>query len=1380
MKKHTIVNLILAFIFLVSTAIVPVQRVTSSPDSPTATMPPPLLQFPGINRAGAASPDAFPDTTGAVGHTHYMQAVNRSIAIYRKDGVLFEQVTFDQFWTGAGTGTACDGANHQGQPNLLYDHIQRRWVVVDVAFQAGLINDGPYYLCLAVSRNVPFPAAPPYFAPAFWYYYAIDVRQNFSNIRFYPDSPKLGLWTDGYYLSIDLVDIYNNGLNRTPRGAKVYAFNKDDLQNGRLVDYRMVSFDLPEQMGYEHLVPTNLIGTPPSLGTPNLFASIQPGKMHFWEFSVNWLSLNLSTFGNALEPNYTMNTDTVSKWATGYIIEEPSATEKLEALGERLMTPMQFRIVDGIYTYWVNHTILSNGVTGLRWYEFHKDISGAPFVYQQGTYQPDSRYRWLGSLAVDLAGNMAIGYSVSRSNMNPSIYYTGRLKTEPLGTITGNETAMVNASGFHDNGNGLPDGRWGRQSQMSVDPADECLFWYTNMYYLAGNTVDWQTQIGVFSFANCRQGGLVRVSLHTNGTQGNLSSGMDFEMYSVGISANGRYVAFSSEATNLVNGDVNNLRDVFLRDRDVDQDGIYDEAGQVSTILISRGLGGLPARGNSWEVSVSGNGRYIAFASEADNLILGDTNTTSDVFVYDQEVGNITCVSLTPSGLVGAGRSDQPSISANGRFVVFRSFARDLVTSVLQNFGSNIYLRDRDTDEDGIFDEPGQMSTQLVSVLRAGATPVNADSYTPTISDADFERISPVKTIVIAFASRAPNLDPAFIDNDTTSDVYIREIDLVNPALTQTVLGGVTQAGGLPNFETNMPYISGDGNYLVFTSLATNIDTVVDTLGFADIFWREWRVTTLPLPVIRISTGYFGGVANGNSYSPSVSRNGRFVAFASDANNIDLAPQDLNNKRDIFLYDRDTGFSQRITLDYLGGEPNEWSFAPVIAADGGYVAFVSEATDLVNNDTNSKWDVFVYNGLQDVPIFLSIPGNVPARPGQLVTMPVIFNNQGQSIDTTTFSVDFDQNCLAFNPADGNLDGIPDAITFSVSSDFITTVRYNAGDLDGELDFSIYDWIPPRAPLASGTLATIQFTVKATCQAAPGYSNHARVGFSDDPKASFGYFGQSIPGGTADGYVRILQGELGDCNGDGRVDAGDLSALVLEIFDGDSSDPDRTPGGTFPGNPVGCNPNQDFVVDAGDLSCTILIIHGSGAACTGTMTMLSAQTQIFGNNVAFGTIKLVIPDRIPAKPDTEIAIPVMLDTGGQAINSAIFSIDYDGQWLALNPADSDVDGIPDSITLDLPKGFVASVAFDPQDADGELDVVVYSLNPSLKLADGTILQVYLKTGTPSEPTLAKVDFGLNPWASFGSANGQSLFSELDAGSAFIAETPYRMLLPLLVR
>jgi len=1042
------------------------------------------------------------------------------------------------------------------------------------------------------------------------------------------------------------------------------------------------------------------------------------------------------------------------------------------------MTPLQFRIVDGIYTYWVNHTVWNSALSlaGLRWYEFNQDTSGIPFIIQQGTWFPDRlTHRWLGSLAVDRDGNMAIGYSATRTDVGgPTIRYAGRLRTEPAGTLGPLENSFATPGyTIADNLNGVSDHPWGRQSQMSIDPADECLFWYTNSYFVAPVVLNqlWATRIGAFSFPNCGGGQNVRISLHTNGTQGNKSSGMDFEMYSVGISSDGRYVVFSSDATNLVAGDVNNLRDIFLRDRDVDMDGIYDETGQVSTTLISRDPNGLPANGNSWDVAISGNSRYIAYSSEASNLLLtADTNGTADVFVYDRFLDTTTRVSVTSGGAQAIGRSDQPFLNYTGRLVVFRSTAQNLAPGPMYN-GTNIFLRDRDTDLNGDFDDTGGVVTALVStnLNTPAGSPFPApgaasfvDCYTPTISDSDFTSSSPAASqiINIAFACR--------ITAPIGSSSVFGAVFAVNGL---NIPPTITRVPSAPAVETAYtPFISGNGRFVVFVAQSWPVTPVAGTIMRMD--FPSFSFASL----IRISTTFLNPlVFTANpSFSPSISRDGRFVAYASNAPDLDIFPPDLNNLRDIFLWDEETGSNQRISLDFMGGDTNDWSFAPVISGDGGHVAYVSEASDLVNNDTNNVWDVFAFNGDQVRPKFLSIPSDQVVSPGSTVSVPVNFNSQGQSIDTVTFSIDFDEVCLAFDPTDSDADDIPDAITFNVSSDFVSSVTYNAADKDGELDFAIFDWTPPvRTNLPDGTLATIQFTVKATCQAAPGSSNTARVGFSNNPPPSFGYLGQSILGSSSDGFVRITDGILGDCNGDGLVDAGDLSGLVLEIFDGDGSNPMDTVGGTFAGNPVGCNPNQDYVIDAGDLSCTILIIQGNGATCTG-LASIPAKTSWFDAGIP-GTVKLEIPDQVPSFLNADTVIPVNLETGGNAISSAVFSVDFDEAWLSIDPADSNHDGLPDAIELSLSQGFMASTAFDPTDQDGELDFVIYN-NPMAipkTFSDGTIAKLTMRTGSPVKPTLAFIDWASDPRPSFGSVLGTSLASLTLNGSAYIAQLPYRL-------
>ena len=342
----------------------PFQRL-SEPDQPDlTTMPAPIVKFPGLARPGAdTDPDnVVPETSGAAGITHYMQTVNKSIALFSKDGIFTGQplgtpqfsATFEQFWTGANTATACDGGNkpHHGQASVIFDHKNGRWVVLDIAYAN--LDNGPYYLCLAVSNGLqpPTPAGPAdpaYFTPAYWYYSAFDTTMGDGIYKYMPDAPKLGLWPDGYYLAVDLVDVSNGGYVRTPRGAQVWAFNRAVLANPTINGFRSVYFWLNEHMGFEHLVPSNMLGNPPANGTPNLFAAIQPGRLHFWEFKVDWIDPSRSTFGTAIQnPNYTINTDTTSIWANGYLATQPGTDEQLDVHGERMTSALQFRIIDGL------------------------------------------------------------------------------------------------------------------------------------------------------------------------------------------------------------------------------------------------------------------------------------------------------------------------------------------------------------------------------------------------------------------------------------------------------------------------------------------------------------------------------------------------------------------------------------------------------------------------------------------------------------------------------------------------------------------------------------------------------------------------------------------------------------------------------------------------------------------------------------------------------------------------------------------------------------------------------------------------------------------------------------------------------------------------
>lgn len=1348
-----------------------------------ASMPKPTDVFPGLSRnlypvIPAQNNDTWaagsvPDVSGAPGTYWYVQAVNDEIAVYQKDGTNVYTNTLNGLWAAFGnTGTLCDGAANRGQPNVLFDEGSGRFVIADVAYND--IDNGPYYICIITSDEEGVATNS----------YSLNPNTGIPN--YYPDSVKLGLWQDSYYISANMIDIDNNGTVRTPHGAKVWALKAADMTTCKdlnfdgYCEFDFMSHYLSEVLNYHFLVPSTYSGLAPAADTPNYFAAIKPGKFYIWEFDVDWNSF-ISSFGNNLSPNYTINTDTSAIWATGSIIPQWDVSEMVDAHGERLGTPMQYRIVDGVPGLWVTHTVESNPGpgTGQRWYEIRFDEQGSPLFFQTGTHTPDNDYRWNGSLAVDGAGNMALGYNTSTDESNPAlafypeIRYAGRLKTDLNGTLPQTEVLFEEGGfpvydGSQYDTDGVPDGPWGRQSHMSVDPLDDCIFWYTNMFYdQNSNGEQWHTAIGWFSFPQCGAGQTKRVSLSTQDAQGNGTSGLDFEMYSVGISASGRYVAFSSEASTLVSGDNAGHRDVFLRDRDYDEDGLYDEPGEVLTTRISKGWDGSEANDDSWEVSVSGyglydlnnngsladeteiDGRYITFSSDADNLVQPngspDSNHARDVFVYDRITGETIRASVKDQTAkdVGNNTSDQPFISKTGDFVVFRSKSTNLVPSDINGSIADIYIRDLLNDR-----------TYMVS-LDIGGNQSIFESATPTITD-DGQ--------YVAFASRG-NLAPGD-GNGPGWDVFVR--DLVTPNTLRVSVG---------NGDSYTPYIAGGGQYVVFASRSNNlpIPPPADTNGYADIFVHDLTAVTTE----RVSLNFYGGQAlNGHSYSPSITSDGRYISFASEANNLDVHLPDTNNLRDIYLHDRTIGLTlpfatfgltKRVSMDYMGGQANGGSFAPVIAPNGRHIAYVSAATDLVNNDTNNAWDVFAYDSHRVIPTFLTIPTNVTGGVGDIVSVPVNFMN-GYAIDSTVFSIDFDELCLSFNPAMAN------AVTFSLPADFIKTWTYDASDTDGEIDISIYDHIAPRTVIPDGTIVRIKFTIKSACLPAPGSVNNARVGFSSFPAASFGSNGQSIMGYASDGFVRILPGKLGDCNGDNTVDAGDLSALVLEFFDGDGVLPADTPMGTFAGNPIGCNPNQDMVVDAGDLSCTVLIIWGGGsAACTG---MLSATSQLAGS---VEKVSLTVPTNFLAVPSRQISLPIQLDPKGKQLSSAVFSIDFNQSWLSFDDSDGNSDGIPDAVNLNLPSGYVAAVNYDAQDTDGELDVVVYYPGvATTTLPAGTLLTVQLSAGVPQSNFVAEVKSSQDPSASFGSVTGTSVPGIMFDGSVWILSNGSQFFIPVTAR
>ncbi|MEW6741292.1 MAG: right-handed parallel beta-helix repeat-containing protein [Planctomycetota bacterium] len=404
---------------------------------------------------------------------------------------------------------------------------------------------------------------------------------------------------------------------------------------------------------------------------------------------------------------------------------------------------------------------------------------------------------------------------------------------------------------------------------------------------------------------------VTRASVDSNGLEANGSS------EEAAISAAGRVVAFSSRASNLVPDDTNGRRDVFLHD-----------LGTGQTVRVSVSSSGEQSMGDAESPSLSADGRYVAFTCWGRNLVDGDTNSTADIFVHDVVTGSTVRVSISSLGEQGMAPSTSPSISADGRFVTFSSMAPQLVPGDT-NKAVDIFLHDRDPDGNGVFDE-GNGTTVRVSVDSEG-NEANAESERPQIS-ADGRWV--------VFSSMASNLT----DDDVNSwaDVFIHD----------TRLGTTRRVSVGANAGSTSPSLSADGRYVAFSSSATNL-VPNDTNDQWDVFVRD----LLTGRTERVSLSSRGEEGNYGSAWPRISADGLMVVFSSWATN--LVPGDRNGEADVFLRDRRTGQTTRVSCSASGAEADGSSHRPAISANGTSVLFESDATDLVPGDTNQSRDIFV-------------------------------------------------------------------------------------------------------------------------------------------------------------------------------------------------------------------------------------------------------------------------------------------------------------------------------------------------------------------------------------------------------------------------------------
>jgi uncharacterized repeat protein (TIGR01451 family) len=453
---------------------------------PSAPAPSPIANFLGLDFAnwGAGHP---PDTNGDVGPTYYIETINTSIGIYAKSGgPPVAAFTFDTFMSQGSFGNLCDTDNF-GDPVVLYDSFEDRWVITDFAFQLdganNVINPPGAFQCFAVSKTGdPVTGG--------WNYFSLHLTDALN------DYPKFGIWPDGIYMSANMFGFPATG---SFEGTRVWALNKAQMYAGEPT-IQVVQFNPP--VDEFTLLPANArlqAGTPPA-GSPNYFTVVWnfSNAVSVYKFHVDWNSISTSTFTGP----FIAITPTSFADPPGTVPSQGG--NNLDTLAVRLMMQNQYTNLGGVESLWNVHTVAGSSASqsAVRFYQ--TTVTGgtvAAGTTQAATHNPDATNRFMPSLAVDRAGNMALGYSTSSSSLFPAIKYAGNLATDPLDTISQTEVSLINGTGTQLGNCGGTCTRWGDYSAMSLDP-DGCTFWYTNEYY-ATSGLNYLTRIGSFKFPSC-------------------------------------------------------------------------------------------------------------------------------------------------------------------------------------------------------------------------------------------------------------------------------------------------------------------------------------------------------------------------------------------------------------------------------------------------------------------------------------------------------------------------------------------------------------------------------------------------------------------------------------------------------------------------------------------------------------------------------------------------------------------------------------------------------------------------------------------------------------------------------------------------------------
>lgn len=442
-----------------------------------------LLNFDGISASQSFCGCAPPDTEGVVGATQYVQYVNTAYEVYDKTtgAKVLGPLAGNAIWSGFGK---C-GTNDDGDPIVTYDKVAQRWFFGQNVFIT------PYTVCIAVSTTSD--------ATGSYNRYSYSL----GNTNF-PDYPKWGVWPDStnnaYFQSFN---VFTNGITLT--GAEACAADRANILAGNSAP-NFVCFTTQGGTSTKiqsNILPADLDGTTlPPAGSDGYYLGLatSTGNLNIFKFHVDFSVTSNSTFSNPTLITTAAFNEPCPSTLRNACIKQPSPGELLEGLADRLMYRLNYRNFGTHESLTVTHTVTpssGSAVAAARWYEIRSPGS-SPTVFQQGSFQNGSISFWMGSIAQDQDGNMALGFSATGTILDPSVLYTGRLSTDALGTME-SPKLVVKGTGVQQN----TANRWGDYSDMTVDPTDDCTFFYTQMYIKTTGSFNWNTRINSFKFPSC-------------------------------------------------------------------------------------------------------------------------------------------------------------------------------------------------------------------------------------------------------------------------------------------------------------------------------------------------------------------------------------------------------------------------------------------------------------------------------------------------------------------------------------------------------------------------------------------------------------------------------------------------------------------------------------------------------------------------------------------------------------------------------------------------------------------------------------------------------------------------------------------------------------